>query len=78
MVRPGPFEVSALHSGSDSGGRGARGGCARCCPARPTEPRMLSDLHRQEDATGRRRALREQLEQMHRERTGRLRALGAR
>lgn len=32
----------------------------------------------QEDAAGRRRALREQLEQMHRERTGRLRALGAR
>ncbi|XP_011851382.1 PREDICTED: uncharacterized protein LOC105550920 [Mandrillus leucophaeus] len=57
---------------------GARGGCARCCPARPTEPRTLSDLHRQEDATGRRRALQEQLEQMHQERTGRLRALGAR
>ncbi|XP_072865430.1 uncharacterized protein [Chlorocebus sabaeus] len=37
-----------------------------------------AQLPPQEDATGRRRALREQLEQMHRERTGRLRALGAR
>lgn len=32
----------------------------------------------QEDAAGQRRALRQQLQQVHRERTGRLRALGAR
>ncbi|XP_013358713.1 PREDICTED: kielin/chordin-like protein [Chinchilla lanigera] len=41
-------------------------------PPRPAE------LQTQEDAAGWQRALREQLDQVHRERTGRLRALGAR
>ncbi|XP_055276155.1 uncharacterized protein LOC129551976 [Moschus berezovskii] len=55
----------------------------RHCRVHPLGP-PLSPAHAQrsvppqEDAAGRRRALREQLEQTHRERTGRLRALGAR
>ncbi|XP_044802788.1 atrophin-1 isoform X2 [Bubalus bubalis] len=51
----------------------------RHCRVHPLEPPPSpAQLPPQEDAAGRRRALREQLEQTHRERTGRLRALGAR
>ncbi|XP_032131674.1 uncharacterized protein LOC116550054 [Sapajus apella] len=57
---------------------GREGRVCQVLPSGPTESRTLSALHRQEDAAGPRRALREQVEQMHRERTGRLRALGAR
>ncbi|XP_043319611.1 proto-oncogene FRAT1-like [Cervus elaphus] len=55
---------------------------ALCWPLRARRPGGSAGAQRsvppQEDAAGRRRALREQLEQTHRERTGRLRALGAR
>ncbi|XP_070225363.1 uncharacterized protein [Bos mutus] len=54
-----------LLAASSPGGREAPAGAQRSVPP-------------QEDAAGRRRAVREQLEQTHRERTGRLRALGAR
>ncbi|CAI9160639.1 unnamed protein product [Rangifer tarandus platyrhynchus] len=51
----------------------------RHCRVHPLEPPPSpAQLPPQEDAAGRRRALREQLEQTLRERTGRLRALGAR
>lgn len=51
----------------------------RHCRVHPLgPPPSPAQLPPQEDAAGRRRALREQLEQMHRERTGWLRALGAR
>ncbi|ELW48025.1 hypothetical protein TREES_T100001055 [Tupaia chinensis] len=49
--------------------RGPRLGC---------EGPALSSLLLQEDTAGRRQALREQLDQVHQERTGRLRALRAR
>ncbi|XP_066118353.1 collagen alpha-1(III) chain-like [Saccopteryx bilineata] len=51
----------------------------RHCRVHPLgPPPSPAQLLPQEDAEGQRRALREQLEQVHRERTGRLQALGAR
>ncbi|XP_019501637.1 PREDICTED: uncharacterized protein LOC109384598 [Hipposideros armiger] len=51
----------------------------RHCQVHPLKPPPSSaQIPLQEDAAGQRRALREQLKQVHRERTGRLRALGAR
>ncbi|XP_066898336.1 collagen alpha-2(I) chain-like [Kogia breviceps] len=51
----------------------------RHCRVHPLgPPPSPAQLPPQEDAAGQRRALREQLKQMQRERTGRLRALGAR
>nr|XP_031311196.1 uncharacterized protein LOC116154064 [Camelus dromedarius] len=51
----------------------------RHCRVHPLgPPPNPAQLPPQEDAAGQRRALREQLERAHRERTGRLRALGAR
>lgn len=66
-------------------GRGLSGeSTSRCCPLLATSSRGAGRRARsvprtaQEDAAGQRRALREQLQQMHQERTGWLRALGAR
>ncbi|XP_072820625.1 uncharacterized protein [Vicugna pacos] len=81
---PGPLDVLAPRTCNDTcGEREGRAfpGAAPCWPHR-TRALGGADAQRsvrpQEDAAGQRRALREQLERAHRERTGRLRALGAR
>lgn len=80
---PGPFRARAPRSGADAEG-GRAGASARVLPPagslRPARWAAGASAQRppQEDAAGRRRALREELQRGLQERTRRLRALGAR